>query len=262
MKHALLLALLLGGVACSKKQEPPRRTAPWRAQPSASVSAASDVGPLQFRVLPESRIRFSVPSRRARAAGSVPLSDGSLSLDPRDLSRAQASLDFDLTRLLLDADSLPQDAELTGTDPRLLALQWLELGSDVPHERREQFSRARFELSAVEDASGPLELDADKIKARTTATAVGSLLLHGFRAPVRTRVQLQLQKPMAPGSPRRLSIRSLDPVVLSLTAHDIQARSAAGVSDAALTSRLADVIGKSARVEFELLAEAVAPAPK
>jgi hypothetical protein len=258
MKHALLLAsILVAGAACSKKQEPPRRTAPWRAQPSASVIAAAETGPLHFRVLPESRIRFSLPSRRARVAGSVALSDGSLSLDPRDLSRAKAVLDFDLTRLMLDADSLPPRPELAEADPRQLALQWLELGSDVPHERREQFSRARFELSAVEDASGPLELDADKSSARSFATAVGSLLLHGFRAPVRTRVQLQLQKPVGPGFARRLSIRSLDPVVLSLAAHDIQARSAAGVSDAALTARLADVIGKSTRVEFELLGEAV-----
>jgi hypothetical protein len=262
MKHALLLAAVLLGVACSKKEEPPRRTAPWRAQPSASASAPTEIGPLHFRVLPESSVRFSVPTRRARPGGSLALLDGRIDLDPRDLSRTKASLDFDLTRLAVDADSLPQEAELAGGDPRVLALQWLELGSDVPAERREQFAKARFELSAVEDVSGPLDLDASKSGARTSATAVGSLLLHGFRAPVRTRVQLQAHPPTEPGAPRRLTIRSLDPVVLSLAAHDIQARSAAGVNDAALTARLSDVVGKSARVEFELFAEAAPAAAK
>lgn len=258
MKHALLLTAVLLGVACSKKEEPQRRTAPWRAQPSASAPTA--VGPLHFRVLPESSVRFSVPTRRARPSGNIALLDGRIDLDPRDLSRTKASLDFDLTRLVVDAGSLAQDAELAGGDPGLLALQWLELGSDVPAERREQFAKARFELSAVEDASGPLDLS--KSGARASASAVGSLLLHGFRAPVRTRVQLQAHQPAEPGAPHRLTIRSLDPVVLSLAAHDIQARSAAGVNDAALTARLADVVGKSARVEFELLAEAVPAADK
>lgn len=262
MRQAFLLAAVLLGVACSKKEEPPRRTAPWRAQPSASVNATTETGPLHFRVLPESSIRFSVPTRRARPGGSLALLDGRIDLDPRDLSRTKASLDFDLTSLAVDAGSLPQEAELAGGDPRVLALQWLELGSDVPAERREQFAKARFELSAVEDASGPLDLEASKSGARTSATAVGSLLLHGFRAPVRTRVQLQVHPPAEPGAPRRLTIRSLDPVVLSLAAHDIQARSAAGVNDAALTARLSDVVGKNARVEFDLSAEAVSVAAK
>jgi polyisoprenoid-binding protein YceI len=257
VKYLALLAVLV--LACSKKEEPPRRTAPWRAQPSASARTTSEAGPLRFRVLPESSFRFSVPTRRSRPAGTIALQGGTIDLDPRDLSRTKATLDFDLTRLSVDSDSLPQGAELDGAEPRALALQWLELGAGVPAERREQFSKAHFELSAVEDASGPFDLEASKSTARTTATAVGSLLLHGFRAPVRTRVQLQAQKPTGPEAARRVTIRSLDPVVLSLPAHDILARSASGVNDAALTARLADVIGKSARVEFELIAESAPP---
>jgi hypothetical protein len=254
VKYVPLLALLLS-LACAKKAEPPRRTAPWRAQPSASSSTPREAGPLRFRVLDESSIRFSVPTRRARPAGTLALQRGSIELDPRDLSRTKAALDFDLTRLNVDADSLPAGAELGGAEPRVLALQWLELGSGVPAERREQFSKAHFELSAVEDVSGPLDLDAGKSGAHVSAIAIGSLLLHGFRAPVRTRVQLQARRPAETDSPRRLTIRSLEPVVLSLAAHDILARSASGVNDAALTARLSDVIGKSARVEFELVAE-------
>jgi hypothetical protein len=185
------------------------------------------------------------------------VSSGSLELDPRDLSRTKSSLSFDLTRVVIAPDSLPRDLELGGAEPSTLALQWLELGADVASERKLQYGQARFELSALEDATGDLDLGSNKPSARATATAVGSLLLHGFRAPVRTRVVLQPLPSETPGQPHRLSIRSLEPVVLSLAAHDISARSAAGVADAALTARVADVVGKNARVEFELTAQAI-----
>jgi hypothetical protein len=255
MNSWLSSCLLVLAIGCAKKEEPPRRTAPWRAQPSASAAAVAS-GPLHFRVLPESSIRFSVPTRRARPAGSVALREGSIELDPRDLARTKAALDFDLTRLVIDAASLPDAEDLGGADPSALALQWLELGADVPAERRAQYAHARFELSAIEDIVGTLDLDSVKPSARSSATAVGSLLLHGFRAPIRTRVVLQAREPAFAGQRRRLAIRSLEPVVLSLAAYDILARGASGVNDAALTARLADRVGKNARVEFELLAEA------
>ena len=250
-----LLVLAIGG--CSKKVEPPRRTEPWLANPSASAGVDASSGPLRFDVLAESHVRFSVPTRRAKVGGTVPLASGKLELDPRDLSRSKASLTFDLTRLSISPDSLPHDLELGGSEPTALALQWLELGAEVSSERRQQYSQARFELSALEDVTGALDLGSSKPSARVTATAVGSLLLHGFRAPVRTRVSLQPLPSETPGQPHRLSIRSLEPVVLSLAVHDIAARSAAGVGDAALTARVADVVGRNARVELELTVQVV-----
>jgi hypothetical protein len=193
-RAALLMALLLGS-GCSKKSEPPRRTEPWLANPSASAGAELASGPLRFDVLADSSIRFSVPTRRAKIGGSVPVSSGSLELDPRDLSRTKSSLSFDLTRVVIAPDSLPRDLELGGAEPSTLALQWLELGADVASERKLQSGQARFELSALEDATGDLDLGSNKPSARATATAVGSLLLHGFRAPVRTRVVLQPAPP-------------------------------------------------------------------
>lgn len=252
MKRCLLPLVLAGALACTKKEEAPRRTEPWLAQPSASSATTSPSGPLRFRFLSESQIRFSVPTRRAQPSGTVPLADGSLELDARNPTRAKASLDFDLLRLVADPESLPAGTDLGGAEPSTLAQRWLELGHDVPSERREPFTRARFELSTVDDVSGVLELDRPSSKA--TATIIGGLLLHGFRAPVRTRVAIQPQKTSAE-QPRRLSIRSLEPVVLSMAAHDVTFRSPSGIADAAQTERLSDTIGKNARVEFELLAE-------
>jgi polyisoprenoid-binding protein YceI len=250
-RAALLLALLLLlGAGCSKKVEPPRRTEPWLANPSASAGAELKIGPLRFEVLAESGARFTLSGKRAKVSGTVPLLSGRLELDPNNLGSSRSSLEFDLARVDVAVDTEAPDYE-SAQSATASALDWLELGSGVVDARREVFRRALFELSAIEDFNGSLDLGATKA---TTVTAVGALTLHGFRAPVRARVQLQPLK-TAPDAPRRLSIRSLQPVVLSLEAHDIVSRNVAGVSDATLTDRATRVIGKSVRVDFELIAQ-------
>lgn len=244
----LWFLLLLG---CSKPEEKPRRTEPWLASASASATASPGALPLRYEVLAESRVRFTLPGRRAKPSGSVPVVSGRLQLDALDLTRSSARLELDLTQLQLDADSLPADAERGGASPAEQALRWLELGAEVPEQRRRQYGRAVFELSAVEGQPEPLELTAFERSARLTA--VGGLLLHGFRAPLRVRVAVQPQR--TEGGPPRLSIRSLEPAVVSLVAHDVVARNAAGVAEPTVSERAFQAIGKSARVEFELVAE-------
>ena len=94
-------------------------------------------------------------------------------------------------------------------------------------------------------------------RAQVRASLVGTLLIHGFRAPVRCDVLL---KPLesAPGVAKRLSIRSAGPLVIALAPHDISARGPSGIADALAMARASEWLGKNARVEFELVAEAEA----
>jgi polyisoprenoid-binding protein YceI len=252
MKHAAFALALLLASGCSKKVEPPRRTEPWLANPSASASAEAASGPLRFELAAESKARFALSGKRAKVSGILPLLSGKLELDPRNLAQGDALLEFDLTRIEITASSEEHDYP-NAESATASALEWLELGSGVADARREVFRRALFELSAIEDVTGPLELASTKAM---TVVAVGALTLHGFRAPVRTRVQLQPLK-TDPGEPSRLSIRSLQPVVLSLEAHDIIFRNASGVSDATQTERASRLIGKSVRVDFDLVAQQI-----
>ena len=250
MKRAAFALVLLLGSGCSKKIEPPRRTEPWLANPSASSGAELVSGPLSFEISAQSQARFTLAGKRAKVNGTMPVRFGKLELDPRNLTQGGALLEFDLTRIEIAASS-DEHEYATPESATASALEWLELGSGVADARREVFRRAVFELSAVEDVTGSLDLASTKA---VSVVAVGALTLHGFRAPVRTRVQLQPLR-TAPGEPRRLSIRSLQPVVLSLEAHDIISRNSAGVSDAAQTERASRVIGKSVRVDFDLVAQ-------
>lgn len=250
----LALGLSLLG-ACRKREATPRRTEPWLAHPSSAPQAARG---LRFEFDRESRVRFTTVGRKGKVSGSAPVSGGELELDPTDLTRTRASVAVDLRALELDPTELPPSLELGDLTPRTLALYWLELGPRVPQEKLEQFSVARFELASVEGWSGaPLETSGRK-PASLRATAIGSLLLHGFRAPVRAEVHLGTI-PGAGGTPPRVTIRSATPVVLPLAPHDISARGPDGVVDTATTARAADFIGSSVRLELSLVGVPVTP---
>jgi hypothetical protein len=265
------LGLLVGAFGCKKPEPPPRRTAPWLASASATSSAAT--APLtakrSFRIdAASSHVRFSLPGRKAKPSGSVPIASGTLELSPRELQSARATIEVDLKGLSIDPSSLLEtgaskaaevDAPEPALAPNVIAQQWLELGAEVPSEKREQFARARFELSSVEGQSGPLDFASNR-PARVRLTAIGSLLLHGFRAPVRAELFLQPLPSLTPGS-LRLSIRSATPLVLPLAPHDIGPRNAAGIADPGEAARAEASIGKSAKIEVDLVAEAQPSTP-
>jgi hypothetical protein len=258
----LVVAALASAVtvlgACRKHEEPVHRTEPWLAHPSASGSDAALPGtaPRRFHFTPDSRVRFSLAGKKGKLSGSAPVQSGSLELDPRDLTHTSATLTVDLAALAVDDSDLP-DGMALGMSPSAVAEQWLELGAEVPAEKREQFRVARFELSSVEGWSGaPLDFSGRR-RVSVRATAVGTLLLHGFRAPVRAELALtpQAADPGAGGHAGKLSIRSTSALVLPLAPHDISARGPSGVVDAAATARASDFLGKNARIELELVAE-------
>lgn len=251
----LLGALVVCASGCAKKQEAPRRTEPWLASASASSNPAPR-GAMDLAFSPQSRIRFSLPARKAKLTGEVPVAEGKLRLDPGNLEASRASISADLTRITIADDSLPSEGDAPPGSPSALALNWLELGPDVPAEQRAQFSLARFELVSLENLSKP-SLDFEIAKRATTlrAIAVGTLLIHGYRAPVRAEVVLE-PLPPSPTHPIRLSIRSAAPLVLPLAPHDIVARGPSGIPDPLQTARAVDVVGKHARIELELVAEA------
>ncbi len=244
MSRARWLALALC-IACEKPQEKPRRTEPWLANPSAS-SAAPASAPRRFRIATDSSVRFSVPGKKGAVAGRFAVAQGTLELDPREPKNTRASVEVDLTTLVVDTE--PPAALDLGASPATLGLQWLELGAQVAAERRDQLKTARFELVSLE---GPTSMDmaARRRAGATRVTAVGTLLVHGFRAPVRAELLV------SGGGSERLSIRSATPLVVPLITHDVTSRGPSGIADALGAARAADWVGKNARVEVELYAE-------
>lgn len=252
---------MLAGAHCKKHEPAPRRTAPWLASASAqAVESPTTPTKRSFRIDPTaSQVRFSLPGRKAKPSGHVPIASGNIELSPRDLKSARANLEVDLRGISVDPSSLPEQSDLTAA-PSTLALQWLELGAEVPTEKRAQLARARFELVSVDaQGAGALEFSTPR-PARVRVTAVGTLLLHGFRAPVRVELLLEPLPATTPGA-LRLAIRSATPFVLPLAPHEIGPRSAAGVADPVEAARAEASVGKVARIELDLVAEAPATFP-
>jgi hypothetical protein len=254
--RALLALLCLA--SCSKKEPAPHRTEPWLAHPSASISAGAALGgaPQRYHFSSDSQVRFTLVGKKGKVSGRLPLdlAHATLRLDPRDLKSTRASIDVDLTKLSMDAEALPENVDLGGSTPNDVALQWLELGADVAPERRRELGSARFELASVETSTNTLDLAARRQQS-ARATVVGTLLLHGFRAPVRTDVVLTPVESPA-GAPQRFSIRSVGALVVPLAPHGIAARGPSGIVDALGMARSANWVGRQAKVEFELFAEA------
>jgi hypothetical protein len=243
----LALACGLGLGACRKQEEKPHRTAPWLAHPDLSSSATPGMEPLELQLSNESRVRFKLVGRKGQVSGSAPVAQGTLRVDPRDLTRSSGSFSVDLSALSVD----PVDNPPSNASPRETALDWLELGPEVAADKREQFRFARFELTAVEGWSGrPVAWRGHKFPSQRL-TAVGTLLLHGFRAPIRADVVLDL---LAGTATPQLSIHSGSTLVLPLAPHDIGPRGPGGVVDAVETARAREALGSSVRLEVELVA--------
>jgi hypothetical protein len=248
-RYALPLLLSLSANACRDRAKPAHRTEPWLAQPSSSGASRSS-SPRNYHFATDSRVSFSLQGKRGKVSGSAPVSEGSLRLDPIDPTHSSGHAVVDLEGIVVDQSEVPPGVGLGAASPRELALNWLELGPQVPADRRDQYRWARFELSSVE-GSIPLTFTSRKPTA-VRLSAVGTLLLHGYRAPVEFGLSVTPEAP-ASGSPS-LSIRSTSPLVLPLAPHDISARSSSGVVDAVTSAHTAEWLGKSVRLEFKLLA--------
>jgi hypothetical protein len=190
--------------------------------------------------------------KRGRVSGSAPVSEGSLQLDPIDPTHSTGHAVVDLEAVQLDQSEVPPDSGLPSGSPRELALNWLELGPEVPRDRRDQYRWARFELSSVDGWSRSSLAFSSRKPQSVRLSAIGTLLLHGYRAPV--ELSLSVTAAAAGSGPPSLSIRSTSPLVLPLAPHDISARGPSGVVDAVVSAHAAEWLGKSVRLELKLLA--------
>lgn len=275
--RAAALLVVLGSGACSKAKAPPaERTEPWPAErPGVVLPAAARVE--RFAVQPPGRVTFVVRTKQNRIDGAIGLAKGELLVDPTDLKATRGTLSFDLASTVI---LTPSDAGAAEVD-RLAsarARNWLDVGVDRPEAERDRLRWARFEISAVSEASADRAHEGKAVGeegARTAGsggssvaaseeaeirevrlTTQGTLLLHGFRVELSVPVRLRFhyQKPAAEGAkPQQIELESLAPVPVSLQVHDIKPRDASGTLIAEELPLLGREIGPEARVSVSLL---------
>jgi len=216
--------LLLCAASCAKKEPKPLRTEPWLAHPSARASASGDAAlPTTRYVLgKDSLIRFEIPSKRGASSGSITRVSGELNLDLSNLGQSRG-----VVRADLDSLEIRSNHDAGGSDAALLERARAALG--LSPDAGDSATFASFTLTSVEDASPPMiepapERDAGAsagLSRRAHFTAVGDLLLHGFRVLRRAPLSAEFGFAGDRQVPHSVLIRSRAPFVVSLETHAI-----------------------------------------
>ena len=250
MRVAAIGLLLLCAAGCAKKEPKPLRTEPWLAHPPARASASESGDaalPLTRYVLGEgSVIRFELPTKRGTLSGNITRVSGELNVDLSDLTHSRGLVRADLGSLTIHAGTEVSDAVLLER-----ARAALELSGDA----HAPATIASFELTSVEDVSPAQvepapERDAGSPFSRQSRfTALGNLLLHGFRVARRVPLSAEFGFVGDRQVPRSVLIRSRSPFVISLETHAIVALAHESVAKAPAT---APVRARDVRVTIEL----------
>lgn len=232
------LAVLLVLVACRREPVRHDRTEPWAA-PGVSASSSSHVTPPGARVryrLEEGKVSVELPARQGKPRGTVTALSAELELDPAAPERTTGTVELDLASLTLFGDGGDDpDAERTRR-----GLEWLGLGASVASDARESARKGAFLVRSLEPRPGG------------TWLVRGELALAGVRAPKTVEIGVSPAVDAASGAPERLLIRSLAPLVVSLSTHDIRPRDPHGSPIPGDLGLIGQKVGREARVTFVL----------
>jgi hypothetical protein len=247
---ALGAVLLLSG-ACAKKEPKPVHTEPWLAHPPASAASSVDaaVPETHYAISARSQIHFEVRSKRGTLRGTLTRVSGEFSLDPSDLARSHGEVQVDLGSLAFE--DVAGEEELVARARSALGISGTNADAGSPAHS----TSASFELSSLEDLT-PAQLepapdsDAGALFTRKArATAVGNLLLHGFRVVRRAPLEAEFSFNGDRQIPGAIAIRSRSPFVISLETHEIHVPGGAGRKRAL---KGASKLAREVRVSIEL----------
>jgi polyisoprenoid-binding protein YceI len=188
--------------ACRREPNKVVRTEPW---PAPHVSSSAQAAPAVSRaryVLEQGEVEVEIAAGGERARGVLSTLTADIDVDFVDPTKTIGRVEADLRslRMLSETGSEPDEATT------LRAQRALEI---APDDVAGSLGKAVFQIRSLEASKGG------------TWVIRGELALHGIRAPKFAEVSVT---PPEPGdkAPDRLVIRSLRPLVVSLSTHDIR----------------------------------------
>lgn len=179
--------------------------------------------------------------------GNWSRSGGQLTFDPARLEKARGEVTLDLSTLKTTTfGDAGQDARQTAH-----ALNWMEIGDEVPSETRTRYRTATFRIDQVVSAE-PSALGAET-GSRSRVKVRGSMTLHGVRSE--HEVELEITAEGDPNAPTALRVVSKKPLRLSLKQHDIKPRDLAGRFLAGALEQVGQKISDTVQVSLDLRLE-------
>lgn len=211
---ALALSLALG--ACAKKSPKPIHTEPWLAHPPPSALASTDAAlpTTRYVLTAQSVIRFELSTKRGKVQGRVPKLSGALTVVLGALAQSRGQVRVDLSSLALD--------DTDASSAIWLARVRAALGeSDAGAAPTATFDLTGFDDVSPEAIEPARASDGGAPPRKVRGTAVGNLLLNGFRVQKREPLEAEFGFSSDPTVPTQLTIRSRAPLVISLETHEL-----------------------------------------
>jgi hypothetical protein len=266
------LALLLTVCACSKK-EPAQveRTEPWLANPPDATTALR----AKFVVTDRCEANLLLKAKEGSLRGVARVCRGELDLNLSDLSDSRGTLSVDVASIEMRGDG---DAG-RGEEQTREAQNWLDVGASRPEAERERLRWATFTITGITNPSHPNanagrrervepeaeeppslpDDDADgaapnpRERRSVTMTARGHMVLHKVRVDVEVPIRATFHyrgRATDDSTPNKVQITTRRPFLVSLAAHDIKPRDAAGVFQAQGMKLMGTTVGADARVSL------------
>lgn len=236
-------------LGCGKTEDPaPARVAPPAASSAAAASAGVSAKP--FTVAESGSASFLIDAPLEKIKGKATRLRGTLQIDPAHLSATRGEVDVDLNTLKTSTFNDPGKDEKQTEHTR----NWLELGNDVDAKQRAENQWARFTIrSAKTEGSEKLSEIAESVGQRAVEVTVeGDLWLHGASVPKTVRLSVSFRG--SPDLPTELQVKTLDPMAISLKAHDVKPRDIAGKFLQGALERVGEKIDDKVQISLDFTA--------
>lgn len=253
----LALAFAAFGSACEEKS--PASLAP-QASALASAAPATQMSRKFVVTTDESNVDFTMDAELEKISGRAPKSiQGELFVDLKRIGKTSGLLKVDLLDLTLFQRKRKKAGEEFGEEVKQEkqnedARIWLQINDDAPADAREQNRWVEFKLEEVTEASTSDVSAMSGAERQVTATVEGTVRLHG-RVTKKT-AKLMLTFHFDGDEPKSLSVKTLEPIDISLEEYDIHPRKAFDKLADATLETLGAKVAKIAKINVQFEASA------
>lgn len=236
----VLFVTMLAVAACKKDPDVAAKEAP---APVAAASQTVAAGKKRYVVAEAGTVSVTIDAPLEKFKGETKKLSGVFDVDPGNLSLSTgevvADLDAFVTRTFGDKDKDESQTEH--------AKNWFEIGEKVEKQKRDDYRMARFTIEKIEKASAPSFAAAKDSTVRLTAT--GTLRVHGRASKKTITVDVSFKGP--PDAPTEIAFKTTEPLVASLSEHDVKPRDLTGQFLAGALEKVGKKIDDRAGVHIE-----------
>lgn len=242
----LLMASILALAGCGDDKPTPTSSSAT----SLTAAAAPESKTLaRLTIDPSGSATFDMKAPLENIRGTVKGFGGELEVELADLTKSRGKITIDLTTL--ETRTFGEDEKDQKQTEH--ARTWLEVGPKTADDKKQKNRLAEFAIREIASPSTANVMTMSGDSRSVTMTAKGDFLLHGRSVTLTLDLACAFQ--FDGSTLKSVSVKSVKPALVSLKAHDVQARDDAGEVVIAKTLELfGKKVADDASVTFEVTA--------